>query len=136
MAHPEEEPDLPGKLQRRPSHFRNKAAETTTRVARVSSDRTNQQSDISHVVRNPRARQEQLSEVINPAPPLPDPVLHRAIPPPAPLPSDHSRPETAVPGWTDERRRRKRIEDIVGTVGLAIMVAAMLAAMWMRMTSP
>jgi len=41
-----------------------------------------------------------------------------------------------VPGWADDRQRRKRIEDIVGTVGLALMVAAMLVAMWLRMTGP
>jgi hypothetical protein len=30
--------------------------------------------------------------------------------------------------------RRKRVEDTVGTVVLALMVAAMLVAMWLRMT--
>jgi hypothetical protein len=39
-----------------------------------------------------------------------------------------------IPGWLDDRQRRKRIEDIIGTVGLALMVAAMLAAMWLSMT--
>jgi hypothetical protein len=41
-----------------------------------------------------------------------------------------------TPGWLDEQARRKRTEDIIGTIGLALMVAAMLAAMWLRMTSP
>jgi hypothetical protein len=36
----------------------------------------------------------------------------------------------------DDRKRRKRTEDIVGTLALAAMVAAMLAAMWLRMTGP
>lgn len=80
--------------------------------------------------------QEQWSEVINRAPALPDPLLHRPMPPPAPLPSESlSRPPSA-PGWLEDRHRRKRLEDIVGTVGLAVMVAAMLAAMWLRMTAP
>jgi hypothetical protein len=41
-----------------------------------------------------------------------------------------------VPGWLDDRKRRKRVEDIVGTVGLTLMVAAMLVTMWLRMISP
>jgi len=88
----------------------------------------------SHVVPRPRPRQEDWSEVINPAPVLPDPLLHRPMPPPAPLPSEASSQEPSVPGWLDDRQRRKRVEDIVGTVVLAIMVAGMLAAMWLRMT--
>ena len=72
--------------------------------------------------------------MINPAPVLPDPLLHRPMPPPAPLPSEASSQEPTVPGWLDDRQRRKRVEDIVGTVVLAIMVAGMLAAMWLRMT--
>jgi hypothetical protein len=39
-------------------------------------------------------------------------------------------------GWSEDRARRKRMEDIIGTVSLALMVAAMLAAMWLRMTAP
>jgi hypothetical protein len=39
-----------------------------------------------------------------------------------------------MPGSVDDRLRRKRMEDIVGTVVLALMVAAMLVAMWLRMT--
>jgi hypothetical protein len=34
----------------------------------------------------------------------------------------------------DDRHQRKRVEDLIGTVGLALMVAAMLVAMWLRMT--
>jgi hypothetical protein len=41
-----------------------------------------------------------------------------------------------MPGWLDDRKRRKRVEDIVGTIGLALMVGAMLVAMWLRMTGP
>jgi len=39
-----------------------------------------------------------------------------------------------MPGSLDERLRRKRVEDVVGTIALALMVAAMLVAMWLRMT--
>jgi len=91
---------------------------------------------VSHVVQSPRARQEQWSEVINPAPVLPDPLLQRPMPPPAPLPSETSRHDPMIPGWAEDRQRRKRAEDIIGTVGLALMVAAMLTAMWLRMTGP
>lgn len=82
----------------------------------------------------PEARQKQWSEVANPAPTLPDPVLQRPVPPPAPLPSETAAHEPTVPDWLDDRKRRKRVEDIVGTVALAIMVTAMLIAMWLRMT--
>jgi hypothetical protein len=58
------------------------------------------------------------------------------MPPPAPLPSESLPDEPTTPGWIEDRHRRKRVEDIVGTVALAIMVAAMLAAMWLRMTGP
>ncbi len=91
---------------------------------------------MSHVVRSPQARQEQWSEVINQAPMLPDPLLQRPIPPPAPLPSETSVNDPTVPGWLDDRKRRKRIEDIVGTIGLTLMVGAMLVAMWLRMVGP
>jgi hypothetical protein len=56
------------------------------------------------------------------------------MPPPAPLPSET--PGRRPTGWLEDRHRRKRVEDIVGTVGLTIMVGAMLAAMWLRMTGP
>jgi hypothetical protein len=58
------------------------------------------------------------------------------MPPPAPLPSETSIHDPNVPGWLEDRQRRKRTEDLVGTVALAIMVTAMLVAMWMRMTGP
>ena len=91
---------------------------------------------MSHVVRSPQARQEQWSQVINQAPMLPDPLLQRPIPPPAPLPSETSVNDPTVPGWLDDRKRRKRIEDIVGTIALTLMVGAMLVAMWLRMVGP
>lgn len=85
-------------------------------------------------MRSPEARQKQWSDVINPAPTFPDPVLQRPLPPPAPLPSEAALDEPTTPGWVEERERRKRMEDIVGTIVLAIMVTAMLIAMWLRMT--
>ncbi|UCF47907.1 MAG: hypothetical protein JSU89_12160 [Myxococcales bacterium] len=138
MPHPDEDPELPGtpgKAARRPSHFRKKRRDTTTKVVRVARAGAHG-SDLSHVVHNPRAPQEHLTEVINPSPTLPDPLLQRPLPPPAPLPSQTSRQDPTVPGWLEDRQRRKRAEDIIGTVGLALMVAAMLTAMWLRMTGP
>lgn len=139
VPHPEDKPELPGKPRRRPSHFRKKRGETTTKVVRVLRTPAPDRGDFAdveqgHVVRRPQPRQEQWSEVINPAPTLPDPILRRPIPPPAPLPSEALVHESSVPVWHDDRQRRKRVEDIVGTVALALMVAAMLAAMWLRMT--
>jgi len=139
VPHPDEEPELPGrpgKVGRRPSHFRKKRRDTTTKVVRVAREPLSREADVSHVVQSPRARQEQWSEVINPAPVLPDPLLQRPMPPPAPLPSETSRHDPMIPGWAEDRQRRKRAEDIIGTVGLALMVAAMLTAMWLRMTGP
>lgn len=136
VPHPDEDLELPGKGRRRPSHFRKKRLDTTTKVVRVAREPSLETGDVSHVVRSPRARQGQWSEVINRAPTLPEPLLHRPMPPPAPLPSETSIHDPNVPGWVEDRQRRKRIEDLVGTVALAIMVTAMLVAMWMRMTGP
>ena len=138
VPHPDEDPELPGtpKKGRRPSHFRKMRRDTTTRVVRVSREREPAGPDVSHVVQSPRARQEQWSEVINQAPTLPEPLLQRPMPPPAPLPSETSATDPMVPGWLDDRKRRKRVEDIIGTVGLTLMVAAMLVTMWLRMISP
>jgi hypothetical protein len=105
-------------------------------VVRVARPDASHETDVSHVVQNPRARQERLTEVINPSPALTDPLLQRPVPPPAPLPSETSKHDPTVPGWLEDRQRRKRAEDIIGTVGLALMVAAMLTAMWLRMTGP
>ena len=135
VTHPDEDPELPGKPRRRPSHFRKKRLDTTTKVVRVLRERSATPSDPGHVVQSRRSRQEQWRDVINPAPALPDPLLQRPLPPPAPLPSEKSSPpDLAAPGWLDDRHQRKRVEDLIGTVGLALMVAAMLVAMWLRMT--
>ncbi len=136
MPHPDDDLELPGKPRRRPSHFRQKRRDSTTKLVRVARDSDRPPSDISHVVQSPEARQKQWSEVINRAPALADPVLQRPIPPPAPLPSESPTNELTVPGWMDDRKRRKRMEDIIGTLALAVMVAAMLVAMWLRMTGP
>lgn len=135
VTHPDEDPELPGKPRRRPSHFRKKRLDTTTKVVRVLRERSATPNDPGHVVQSRRSRQEQWRDVINPAPALPDPLLQRPLPPPAPLPSEKSSPpDLAAPGWLDDRHQRKRVEDLIGTVGLALMVAAMLVAMWLRMT--
>ena len=144
VPRPDEEPELPGrpKKERRASHVRQTRPDTTTSVVRVSRNGSVAPSagfrepDVSHVVRSPQARQEQWSDVINQAPMLPEPLLQRPIPPPAPLPSETSVHDPTVPGWLDDRKRRKRIEDVVGTIALTLMVGAMLAAMWLRMIGP
>lgn len=139
VPHPDEDlelPKKPGKASRRPSHFRTKRRDTTTRVVRVLHERSHAEGDLSHVVQSPRARQEQWSEVINRAPTLPEPLLRRPMPPPAPLPSEMSSIDPTSPGWLDDRHRRKRVEDLIGTIGLTLMVGAMLVAMWLRMTGP
>ena len=136
VPRPDKDLELPAKPRRRPSYVRKKGEENTTKLVRVARDSERPPADISHVVRSPEARQEQWSEVVNRAPALPDPILQRPIPPPAPLPSETSQSEPTTPGWMDDRKRRKRMEDIVGTLALAAMVAAMLAAMWLRMTGP
>ena len=134
MPKPENDLDRPGKLQRRPSHFRKKRLDSTTKLVRVGRESTRPPSDVSHVVKSAELRQKQWSEVVNPAPALPEPVLQRPLPPPAPLPSETSSHEPTTPGWLDDRKRRKRMEDVIGTVALALMVTAMLIAMWLRMT--
>ncbi len=139
VPHPDDKPDLPGKARRRPSHFRKKRKDTTTKVVRVLRDPTSEHRGVagvkpSHVVPRPRVRQEQWNDVVNPAPALPDPSLHRPIPPPAPLPSEAVTHARNDPGSLDDPSRRKRVEDIVGTGVLALLVTAMLVAMWLRMT--
>jgi hypothetical protein len=136
VPHPDDDLQLPGTPRRRPSHFRKKRRDSTTKLVRVATERGRSAPDVSHVVRSPEARQKQWSDVLNPAPALPEPLLQRPIPPPAPLPSETLQDEPSSPGWTDDRARKKRTEDLVGTIALALMVAAMLAAMWLRMTSP
>jgi len=136
VPHPDDDLELPGQPRRRPSHFRKKRRESTTKLTRVARDSARPKSDISHVVRSPEARQKQWKDVINPAPILADPILQRPIPPPAPLPSETEHGEPIITGWMEDRQRRKRMEDIVGTVALALMVTAMLVAMWLRMTGP
>ena len=139
VPYPDDHPDLPGTSRRRPSHFRKKRKETKTKVVPVLRDPTSEHRgasalERSHVVPKPRVRQKQWNEVVNPAPALPDPSLHRPIPPPAPLPSEAVMHASKVSRSLDDPSRRKRVEDIVGTVVLAVLVAAMLVAMWLRMT--
>lgn len=113
VSHPDDSPDPTGTTRRRPSHFRKK---TRNRA-------------ITRMV-GPR------SDVINQAPSLPEPTLQRPMPPPAPLPSESAGYSAEATGWLDDRNRRKRVEDVIGIVGLAILVAAMLVAMWLQMRQP
>ena len=136
MPHPDDDLELPGQPRRRPSHVRKKRRDSSTDLVRVARDTSRPRSDISHVVRSPETRQKQWRDVVNPAPTLDDPVLRRPVPPPAPLPSEAHQSEPTVSGWMEDRQRRKRTEDIVGTIALALMVTAMLVAMWLRMTGP
>jgi hypothetical protein len=87
-------------------------------------------------VQGERTRHEDWSEVINQAPSLPEPLLQRPMPPPAPLPAQSAGYGTKPHSWLDDRHRRKRVEDIIGIVGLAILVMAMLVAMWLQMRQP
>ena len=136
MPHPDDDLELPGTPRRRPSHFRKKRRDSTTKLVRVAREQSVSGPDVSHVVRTPEARHKEWSDVLNPAPSLPEPLLRRPIPPPAPLPSEVALDEPSETSWSEDRARRKRMEDIIGTVSLALMVAAMLAAMWLRMTAP
>jgi hypothetical protein len=52
------------------------------------------------------------------------------------LPAETSSVDSRISGRFDDQQRRKRAEDLIGTMGLALMVGAMLVAMWLRMTGP
>lgn len=137
MSHPDEDPYPLGTSRRRPSHFRRKKPrDATTSVVRVRPEAERSSPPTGRVVQRHGTRHEDWSDVINQAPALPDPVLRRPIPPPAPLPSESPGHDSLVPGWVDDRHHRKGMEDIIGTVGLAILVAAMLTAMWLQMRIP
>jgi hypothetical protein len=136
VSYPVEDPDPLETTRRRPSHFRTKKrGERTTKLVKPSK-REVQAQRADRVVQRRPTRQEHWSEVINQAPALPDPLLQRPMPPPAPLPSERAGYEASTPAWLDDRHRRKRVEDLLGAVGLAILVAAMLVAMWLQMRQP
>ena len=134
VPHPDEDSELPAKTSRRPSHIRKKRRDTTTKVVRILRERSSLESDTGHAERDATARGEERHDAINAPPAFPDPVLHRPLPPPAPLPSETLGSEPKAPDWPGDNQRRKRMEDIIGTLSLAIMVAAMIIAMWLRMT--
>lgn len=132
MPHPENDSDTPKTKRRRPSHFRKRRKDNTTKVLRV-------QQGSNDSPRDPRAEAEakpdvRWADVANDPPSLPDPPLHRRVPPPAPLPAEQPTDETLPSVGTEEQQRLRRIEETVGVVGLAILVAAMVVAMWLRMT--
>ena len=120
VPHPENDSDACKDKRRRPSHFRKRREDSTTKVVRVRRD-----------IDKPS---EVWAGVANEPPPLLDPPLHRRIPPPAPLPAEPPADESLPPAWNEDQQRRRRIEEAVGIVGLAILVTAMVVAMWLRMT--
>ena len=120
VPHPENDSDASKGKRRRPSHFRKRRKDNTTKVRRVRSDES-----------KPK---ELWAGIANDPPTLPDPPLHRRIPPPAPLPAEPPADESLPPAWNDDQQRLRRIEEAVGIVGLAILVTAMVVAMWLRMT--
>jgi hypothetical protein len=130
VPHPENDSDAPQKKRRRPSHIRKRRKDSTTKVLRVrrgTDDDSDRGGDES-------MQGELWARVANDAPPLPDPPLHRRIPPPAPLPAEPLADDSLPRAWNEDRPRLRRIEEAVGIVGLAVLVAAMLVAMWLRMT--
>ena len=122
--------DPPSKERRRPSHLRRRHPDNTTRVVRVKRDPIEPTSRAND---NPNS--EAWAGLVNDPPTLPDPPLHREPPPPAPLPSEPPENGSIPPAWDTDRQRMRRLEETVGIVGLAILVGAMLVAMWLRMTS-
>ena len=129
VPHPENDSDAPKNKRRRPSHFRKRRTDSTTKVVRVRQDDL-----VPHRGGDDVTKNELWAGVANDPPPLPDPPLRRRIPPPAPLPSEPLEDESLPPAWSDNQQRLRRIEEAVGIVGLAILVTAMMVAMWIRMT--
>lgn len=129
MPHPENDSDASKKKRRRSSHIRKRRKDSTTKVLRVRRD-TNDASDGGG---DETMQRELWARVANDPPALPDPPLHRRIPPPAPLPSDPLGDELLPPRSNEDQPRLRRIEEAVGILGLAVLVTAMLVAMWVRM---
>ncbi len=129
VPHPENDSDASKDKRRRPSHFRKRRTDTTTKVVRVRQD-----DPAPDGGGDESTTRELWAGVANDPPRLPDPPLRRRIPPPAPLPSEPLEDDSLPPAWSDNQQRLRRIEETVGIVGLAILVTAMVVAMWIRMT--
>ena len=129
VPHPENDSDASKDKRRRPSHFRKRPTDSTTKVVRVrqGDPATDGGGDES-------TARELWAGVANDPPRLPDPPLRRRIPPPAPLPAEPLEDESLPPTWSDDQQRLRRIEETAGIVGLAIRVTARVAAMGIRMT--
>lgn len=127
MPHPENEPDAK-KKRRRASHIRKRRKDSSTELVRVP--RSTEPVGAEAAGRAPGA----WSALANEPPDLPDPPLHRPAPPPAPLPTEPTDDDSLPPTWTDDQQRLRRLEETLGIIGLAILVAAMIMAMWLRMT--
>ncbi len=130
VPHPENDSDSTKSKERRPSHIRKSRKDSTTKVLRVRRHPDDPIDD----GRDEGAQKELWKRVANDPPALPDPPLHRRIPPPAPLPSESQVSEPLPATWSDDKPKLRRVEEAVGIVGLAVLVAAMLVAMWLRMT--
>jgi len=130
VPHPENDSDASKGKRRRPSHFRKRRKDNTTKVLRVRRDMDNAPDGGSEEDK-PKGL---WAGIANDPPSLPDPPLRRRIPPPAPLPAEPTPDESLPPAWNEDQQRLRRIEEAVGIVGLAILVTAMVVAMWLRMT--
>ncbi len=130
VPHPENDSDASKKKRRRSSHIRKRRKDTTTKVVRVPRDDDHHSGGGG----DETMQGELWARVANDPPALPDPPLHREVPPPAPLPSEPLGDESLPRAWNADQPKLRRIEEAVGILGLAVLVTAMLVAMWLRMT--
>lgn len=124
VPHPDDDADAL-KKERRATHRRRKRRDATTKVVRVRRDPNDENAPIEP---------DLWPRLANDAPALPDPPLRRVAPPPAPLPSEPIDDDSYPPPVDEAQQQRRRIEEAVGIIGLAILVTAMVVAMWLRMT--
>ena len=134
LPRPENELEPLEHAQRSPSHFRKKRSDETTKLIRLrpAPERLTEEPERSYVG---KLRANRTSVEANPPPSMPTLELHRPLPPPAPLPVEGTGPEPPrlSPTWTEQQARRKRVEEVVGVVTLAVLVLTMLTVLWMRM---
>lgn len=134
MPRPENEPEPLEHASPRPSHFRKRRSDDTTKLIRLrpAPERITEEPERSYVG---KVRTNRPSMEANPPPSMPTLELHRPLPPPAPLPVEGrgQEPPRLSPTWTEQQERRKRIEEVVGVVTLAVLVLTMLTVLWMRM---
>lgn len=124
VPHPDDDAKALTK-ERRATHRRRKRPDTTTKVIRVRRD--------AHPDDRP-VDPDLWPRLANDPPALPDPPLRRNAPPPAPLPSEPLDDDSYPPPLDEHQQNRRRIEEALGVIGLAVLVTAMVIAMWLRMT--